>query len=101
MAKKVRYNGGTQSYYGCSDPTNLVVGKEYEVVLSRDRGWQTLIKHQVNRVSTGILPIFSQGESGNLAVSCKNALQIIHARQDKNQESNGCHTADFKGGHHD
>ena len=41
MAKKVRYNGGTQSYYGCSDPTNLVVGKEYEVVLSRDRGWQT------------------------------------------------------------
>ena len=25
MAIKVRYNGGTQSYYGCSDPTNLVV----------------------------------------------------------------------------
>lgn len=41
MAKKVRYNGGTQSYYGCSEPTNLDVGKEYEVVLSRDRGWQT------------------------------------------------------------
>ena len=41
MAKKVRYNGGTLSYYGCSDPTNLVVGKEYEVVLSKDRGWQT------------------------------------------------------------
>lgn len=41
MAKKVRYNGGTQSYYGCSDPTNLVVGKEYEVVRSRDRGFQT------------------------------------------------------------
>ena len=41
MTKKVRYNGGTRSYYGCSDPTNLVVDKEYEVVLSRDRGWQT------------------------------------------------------------
>lgn len=41
MAKKVRYNGGTQSYYGCSNPDNLIVGKEYEVVLSRDRGWQT------------------------------------------------------------
>ena len=41
MAKKVLYNGGTQSYYDCSDPSNLVVGKEYEVVLSRDRGWQT------------------------------------------------------------
>ena len=39
--KKVRYNGGTDSYYSCSDPTNLVVGKEYEVVFSRDRGWQT------------------------------------------------------------
>ena len=34
MAKKVRYNGGTQSYYDCSEPTNLDVGKEYEVVLS-------------------------------------------------------------------
>ena len=41
MAKKVRYNGGTQSYYGCSNPSNLVVGKEYEVVLTSDRGWQT------------------------------------------------------------
>ena len=41
MTKKVRYNGSTESYYGCSKPTNLVVGKEYEVVLSRDRGWQT------------------------------------------------------------
>ena len=41
MAKKVRYNGGTESYYGCSEPTDLVVGKEYEVVSSKDRGWQT------------------------------------------------------------
>ena len=41
MAKKVVYNGGTQSYYGCSEPTNLIIGKEYEVVNERDRGWQT------------------------------------------------------------
>ena len=41
MTKKVRYNGGKESYYNCSEPTNLVVGKEYEVVASRDRGWQT------------------------------------------------------------
>ena len=41
MAKKVRYNGGTQSYLGCSEPTVLVVGKEYEVISSTDRGWQT------------------------------------------------------------
>lgn len=41
MAKRVRYNGGTNSYYSCSDPSELVIGKEYEVVFSRDRGWQT------------------------------------------------------------
>ena len=42
MAKKVvRYNGGTMSFYPCSNPNNLVVGKEYEVVLSRDKGYQT------------------------------------------------------------
>ena len=41
MAKKVRYNGGVKTYYPCSSPENLVIGKEYEVILSRDRGWQT------------------------------------------------------------
>lgn len=41
MSKKVRYNGGTESYYGCSDPRILVVGKEYEVVSANDRCWQT------------------------------------------------------------
>ena len=41
MVKKVRYNGGTQSYYGCSDPTNLVPGEEYEVVHIEVFGWHT------------------------------------------------------------
>lgn len=41
MAKKVIYNGGTESYYDCSDPSNLIVGQEYEVLSSRDRSWQT------------------------------------------------------------
>lgn len=41
MAKIVRYNGGTMSYYGCSEPTELIVGKEYEVISANDRGWQT------------------------------------------------------------
>lgn len=41
MAQKVRYNGGTLSYYGCSDPRVLVVGKEYEVEKTNDRVWQT------------------------------------------------------------
>lgn len=39
--KVVRYNGGTGSYYGCSDPSELVIGKEYEVTSVTDRGWQT------------------------------------------------------------
>ena len=32
MVQKVRYNGGTQRMYECSDPTDLIVGKEYEVI---------------------------------------------------------------------
>lgn len=39
--KQVIYNGGTQSYYGCSDPAVLVIGQVYEVVHEEDRGWQT------------------------------------------------------------
>lgn len=41
MVKKVRYNGGTDSYYSCSKPNELVEGKEYEVVHIIDRGYQT------------------------------------------------------------
>lgn len=41
MAKIVRYNGGTESYYGCSNPDNLVWGKDYEVVHENDLGFQT------------------------------------------------------------
>lgn len=41
MSKIVRYNGGTKSYYGCSDPATLVVGKEYKVVNEHVREWQT------------------------------------------------------------
>lgn len=41
MKKLVRYNGGTQSYYSCSDPKNLVIGKEYEVTSINVRNWQT------------------------------------------------------------
>ena len=41
MVKKVHYNGGTQTYCSCTEPTNLIVGKEYEVIAERDRGFQT------------------------------------------------------------
>ena len=41
MAKIVRYNGKTTSYYNCSEPTELVVDQEYEVISANDRGWQT------------------------------------------------------------
>lgn len=38
---QVRYNGGTMSFSGCSDPTNLVVGNVYNVIDIEDKGWQT------------------------------------------------------------
>lgn len=41
MAKIVCYNGGKESFYGCSNPYNLIKGKTYEVISSKDRGWQT------------------------------------------------------------
>lgn len=41
MAQLVRYNGKTASYYGCTDPDELVVGKVYEVIRKNVRKWQT------------------------------------------------------------
>ena len=31
MVQKVRYNGGTQRMYECSDPTDLIVGKNMKL----------------------------------------------------------------------
>ena len=72
MAKKVRYNGGTQSYYGCSKPTNLVKGKEYEVVLSRDRGWQT------DYTLKGVEGEFNSGWFNEVSSDNKIYLAIAH-----------------------
>lgn len=41
MATVVKYNGGTESWYSCTKPTQLEVGKEYEVLSVKDLGWQT------------------------------------------------------------
>lgn len=41
QAKYVKYNGGTQSYYGCSDAKLLSRNFIYEVVQIEDKGWQT------------------------------------------------------------
>lgn len=42
MARKfVRYNGGTESYRGCTNPTELVLGKKYEVIHESVGAWQT------------------------------------------------------------
>lgn len=38
---KVRYNGGTGSYYGCSKPSKLVVGNVYNVIRMHVMAWQT------------------------------------------------------------
>lgn len=39
--KIVIYNGGTESYYGCSKPDVLVKGARYLVIAEEDRNWQT------------------------------------------------------------
>ena len=39
--KKVIYNGGKESYYGCSDPDMLIVGKTYIVTSEEVRDFQT------------------------------------------------------------
>lgn len=41
MAKYVCYNGGTESYYKCSSPENLIKGVTYEVIEVKDLGYQT------------------------------------------------------------
>ena len=41
VGKKVVYNGGTDSYYGCDEPNELVVGEQYMVVGEDVRSFQT------------------------------------------------------------
>ena len=45
---KVRYNGRRDNYYGCSDPSNLVIGATYEVIGIQDcEGYTTYALHGV------------------------------------------------------
>lgn len=39
--KILMYNGGKDSYQGCSDPNLLVKGQLYEVIIEKDLGFQT------------------------------------------------------------
>ena len=39
--KKVVYNGNTLTYAPCSDPSNLIMGKVYNVVHEEVGAWQT------------------------------------------------------------
>ncbi|MDO5555990.1 MAG: hypothetical protein Q4G09_05025 [Clostridia bacterium] len=80
MAKKVRYNGGTESYYGCSDPTNLILGKEYEVVLSRDLCWQT--NYTLNGVEGEFNSVWFDEISSDdqIYVAVSNELPVIGER---------------------
>lgn len=41
LGKEVIYNGGTGSFCGCTEPTELVAGKRYKVVGENVGGWQT------------------------------------------------------------
>lgn len=41
IGAEVIYNGGTGSYYGCSDHNVLVRGKRYIITGKRVRAWQT------------------------------------------------------------
>ena len=41
MAKIIRYNGGKESWKGCTDPNNLIVGENYEVCREEVSAWQT------------------------------------------------------------
>ena len=71
MAKKVRYNGGTQSYYGCSEPRNLVIGKEYEVISENVRDFQT------DYVLKGIKGYFNSCWFDEVTFSEKEAVDYI------------------------
>lgn len=48
IPKKVVYNGGTECYYPCNEPTSLSIGKTYEVVDQID------LKFQTNYVLSGV-----------------------------------------------
>lgn len=41
MAKIVQYNGGTKTFYRCTAPTELIVGKQYVVIEVLEQGMQT------------------------------------------------------------
>lgn len=100
MSKIVRYNGGTMSYKGCSDPKYLLSGKLYEVFDERIAGWQTdyrlkgvegwfnsvwFDEVKIYQAITNAVPIV-----GKTCNCCK--LELINGKL----EANSCNTSKVK-----
>lgn len=81
MAKIVIYNGGTESYYDCTDPTDLVCGKKYEVVSENDRGWQT--DYTLKGVNGHFNSCwFNEVSSGNTFIALTHTVPMVGKRCD-------------------
>ena len=79
MAKIVRYNGGNESYYGCSEPTELVIGKEYEVISENVRSCQT--DYTLKGVKVYFNSVwFDEVELGKVFMALARAIPVVGER---------------------
>ena len=91
MAKIVCYNGGTESYYGCTDPTDLVRGKQYEVISENDRGWQT--DYTLKGINGHFNSCwFDEVSHGKTFIALAHTIPVVGKRCD-------CHKIEFVNGH--
>lgn len=83
----VKYNGGTQSYYGCTEPDDLVVGKIYEVINADVRDWQTDytlkgVKGKFNSVWFDKVPVYKAFVT--IQPSIGHSMSCVKVEKEKN-----------------
>ena len=79
---KVRYNGERATYYSCSEPEKLIEGNVYEVIRSRDLGFQTnyLIEYDEGQYGEFNSMWFEKVMEENVYIAFSTQIPIIGKR---------------------
>ncbi len=97
----VRYNGGTQSYHGCTEPDDLVVGKIYELINADVWNWHTDytikgVKGKFNSVWFDKVPVYKAFATIQPSIGQKMSCVKVEKKKNGTLEMGSWHTTEVR-----
>ena len=97
----VRYNGGTQSYHGCTEPDDLVVGKIYELINADVWNWHTDytikgVKGKFNSVWFDKVPVYKAFATIQPSIGQRMSCVKVEKKKNGTLEMGSWHTTEVR-----